>query len=718
MQKEIKIDGMDCFSCKASIEAHFKKIGIKSEIYVLEGYGVFEWEDNKWEVEDILNNIYSLGYKPYITSKYVKTLRDYIENVELIISSIITTLFFLMMMSHIGLNITFLQFMENGYVQLVLASFIQFYVGRRIYKGSWIGLKNKMMGMDFLIAFSTTFAFVYSVALLLIKGPLLPKGEVFFFETSAIVITFSLIGRIFESRIKRKATNQLKEVFSMGNKLLTLSDGKRIKVADIKKGEKILIKTGQKIPFDSQVFKGKGFFDSSHLTGESIPLTKSKGDRLDAGLINVGNAITIEVLDNSQQSTYNLIIKSIRNLQSKKSDLTKRVDKISNWFTPIVVVVTIVNFVGWYLLTNSPANALYYSIAVAVVACPCALGLATPMSLVFGSSRAIKEKILYNNGAVFEKISHVNVLAFDKTGTLTKGEMFISKIVGDQKHLDHFTSLEIISMHPIAKAFMNYKAKKGKKFKDHNFKKYQEIIGSGVVGEHKGDQYAIGSFSFITKNSKISPELLKEYRQLEEQNFVLILGAINNKVVTIFGLEDSLRDNVENEIKLLKNKGIEPIMITGDNQKIASKVAKQVGIAKFFYNVSPQEKVKIISQIQSTNKKVAFIGDGVNDAKALLQADLAIAMGSGSDIALSVADIVLLDSNIANIKKVLVISQKTLRNIKQNLAYAFLWNGTMIPIAALGFLAPWVAALAMSFESLFVVSNSSRLRFIKTPQDQ
>ena len=716
MKKDIKINGMDCFSCKISIEAHFKKLGIESEIFVLEEYGSFEWDESKWEVEDILNNIYSLGYKPYITDKYVKTFRDYLENVELVISSIITALFFLMMMSHIGLNINLISFMNNGYIQLILSGFIQFYVGRRIYKGSWLGLKSKLLGMDFLIAFSTTLAYLYSVFLLITKGPFLPKGEVFFFETSAIVITFSLIGRIIEVRIKRKAKNQLKRIFSNNDKLVTLINGERKKLSELKKGEKILIKTGQKVPYDAKIIQGEGFFDSSHLTGESIPLSKKKGDNLDAGLINVGNAIGVSIVDTSQKSAFYMIVQSIRNLQFKKSNLTKKVDQISNYFTPAVIVITIINFFAWYFLTGSVANALYYSIAVAVVACPCALGLATPMSLVFGASKAIKEKILYNNGEVFEKITKINTLAFDKTGTLTKGEMFISKIVGDQKHIEHFVSLEIISMHPIAKAFMTYKAKRGDKFKGHNFKNYKELIGKGVIGKHHDDQFAIGSFDFITKENMMSQKLKDEYRKLEQEDFVLVLGAINKKVVTIFCLEDKLRDNAKAEIKLLKQKNIEPIMITGDNQKIAKKVAKQVGITKFYANVNPQEKVNIIKKIQEQNKRVGFIGDGVNDAKALLQSDLAIAMGSGSDIALSVADIVLLDSNIANIKKVLFISQKTLNNIKQNLFYAFLWNGTMIPIAAFGFLAPWVAAIAMSFESLVVVGNSSRLSLIKTPK--
>ncbi len=710
---EINVKGMNCSSCEVAIDNRFAKIGIESQTSLINNKTVVDYDEKKWSQEDILNNISALGYKPTLNFTYKKTLEDYLELTELAISVVFTFFFIWNMFKEANWVAYAPSFMRNGYIQLAMASFIQLYVGRRFYRSSYYQLKNRKYGMDVLVAMSTTAAYLYSIYILIAHGAILSHGQHFFFDVSAEVITFLLIGKLIEKFVTKKATAKLREIVQSSERTITLLNGETRLSSELKMGDEYLIQVGQRVYADCQIIEGESTIDESSLTGESIPILKKVGDQILSGTINSSAPIKVKVLKESSNSKLEQLKESIHNLQKNKSKIAKLADTISHYFVPVVFWLIILTFIGWLFIAKVPGNrAMFYAIAVAVVACPCAIGLATPMSVVTGASVAIKYDILYNKGDVFEKFKDIDVVAFDKTGTVTYGELFIEEIYGDYSLHDQYISLEIISMHPIAKGFMNYGDENGCK-RNLPFSEYKEYVGKGVSGKYQNSTYAIGSYKWITKEASISKELDNQYQKALKNGFVTVLGAKDNVVTTIFALKDKIKESSRIAIDDLHKQGIKTVMITGDNNKTAKIVADKLGIDQYYGEVKPLDKANIIKDLQSKGLNVAFAGDGVNDGAALSQADLAIVMGSGSDLAKSVSDITLLTSDLELIAKALVISNKTLRSIKTNLLFAFVWNGTMIPLAMLGYLQPWVAALAMSGESLVIVCKSQLLRLIK-----
>jgi len=711
---EVIIKGMTCDSCKKAIERHFTKLNIKTTVDLVSETGFFEYDPRQWQVADILENIKVVGYKPTLEYQYQKNWQDYYQLGELVVALLFTFILMLPMLVHINLLSDVPALVKNGYFQLALATFIQFGVGRHFYRGMIHNIKNKTLGVDVLISLSTTIAYLYSLFLIITIGPILPSGQEFFFDVSGEIITFLLIGKIIEKKFKQKAANQLKLILSRQAKDATLVTKKIVAISALQKGDVILIRKGERIPVDAIVSKGKTTVDESLLTGESLPVLKQKNDQILGGTINTGSGIEAILESDPQKSQINQIVASIKKLQQGKAPIARFADTISNYFVPTVIIIIIITFLSWNYGTNiGTTKAMINAIAVAVVACPCALGLATPMSISSGAARAIQEGILYHQPDVFEKFKKIEVVAFDKTGTITKGELVIEKIIGNQDLMNEFVSLEIISMHPIAQAFMNYKHDHKAQFKDIEFSNFQEIIGSGVAGKYQNQIYRIGSYQYIKKHATFSKEQHNQHHKLLAQGFVVVIGAVNKQVVSLFALSDEIKESSQSAIAQLKAQGIATIMITGDNKLTAAKIAAELGIDEVHSQIKPLHKAKIIRDLKASGKVVAFAGDGVNDAVALQEADLAIAMGSGSDLAMANADLTLLNSDISSISKALKISNQTLGNIKQNLVWAFAWNGTMIPIAAFGFMAPWIAALAMSVESIIVILNATRLRFIK-----
>ena len=710
---EIFIKDLKCATCEVAIDSRFKKLGIISSTSFVDEKVIVEYDETKWSQEDVLNNIKVLGYTPSLKYEYKKTKEDYLEILELSISFVFTIFFIWNMFQHAGWVKYSPEFMKNGWVQFTMASFIQLYVGRRFYKQAFYQIKNKKYGMETLVAMSTTLAYLYSAYKLFRYGPIMVQGKDFFFDVSAEVITFLLIGKIIESAVKRRATNKLKELVQEEVRKITLSNGEIKNSDELKKGDEYIIQLGQRVYADSIIIEGQSTIDESSLTGESTPIIKKIGDLVLSGTINTSAPIKVRVLKDSNDSKIQQLNESIQNLQKNKSKISKLVDRISHYFVPVVFYIVILTLLAWSVILKKPfESALYNAIAVAVVACPCALGLATPMSVVTGASIAIQKDILYNKADVFEKFKDVNVVAFDKTGTVTMGELHIDKIIGDKSLIDHFISLEIISMHPIAKAFMTF-ADSNDRQKNIEFDQYNEEAGKGVSGINQGSKYMIGSYDYILKHNTISSSLKAEYQKGLKDGYVTILGAKDGVVTSIFALKDKIKKSTREAIDKLHAQGIKTVMITGDNKITASFVAKQVGIDEFYANTQPLEKPQIIKKLQQQGHIVAFAGDGVNDGAALTQADLSIVMGSGSDLAKSVSDITLLNSDLSSILKALVISNQTLRNIKSNLWFAFIWNTTMIPLAAFGYLQPWIAAMVMSVESLAIILKSQLLRFIK-----
>ncbi len=710
---KVIIKDINCTSCELGIKKHFSKINVKADVSFANESAIIEYDEKEWSQEDILNNIKSLGYRPSLNIKYKWTKEDYFEIIELVISSVFTFLFIINMFKNAGWIKFAPQFMSNGYVQFVMATFIQFYVGRRFYKGAYHQVKSNMYGMDTLVALSTTIAYIYSIFILIKFGPKLPIGQNYFFSISAEVITFLLIGKIIENIVKRKSKQTLQSILNVDDRIITLIKGKSKPKSQLIPGDEFVVKIGQSFPSDCVIINGTTTVDESSLTGESIPSNKNIGDEVMEGTINAGAAITVKVIRAAKDTKLQEIKLSIESLLSTKSNIQKFADKVSAIFVPVVFWIVIATFFGWLFIAKLPiAKALYYAIAVAVVACPCAIGLATPMSIINGASVAAKHEILYNKSDIFERFNDVDVIAFDKTGTITKGQLYIEKFAGDKNERHCFISLEIISLHPIAKGFMNYADKENCQ-KNLKFTNYKEIIGKGVEGTRDGKLFQIGSYDFVSKNATISKELKQEYEQMLEEGYVTVVGSKDGKIINIFGLKDQIKETSKDAIEQLHKQGVETVMITGDNVKTAHVVARKLGIDQVFGQIQPMQKKEIIERIQAQGKKVAFVGDGVNDATALSQADIAIVMASGADIAKSVADITLLESDLLMVSKSLLIAKATLKMIKLTLVFAFIWNASMIPLAALGYLQPWLAALAMSVESLTVLLVTQTLRIRK-----
>lgn len=473
---------------------------------------------------------------------------------------------------------------------------------------------------------------------------------------------------------------------------------------------RLLVRKGEKVPVDGTVIEGKTSVNEAALTGESMPISKTIGDNVLSGSINTGGYIIVEVTSDPKNSLVNRIIETVRNLQMQKPPIQKIADKISNIFVPLVASIALLTFTVWSL-TKGVDSAVSPAIATLVVACPCALGLATPVSIQAGSSRASKEGILYNKADVFERFRNIDVICFDKTGTITTGEFVISEIIGDEDSIKDIVSIEVQSLHPISMAFMDWKHKNP--FEPSKINDYTDYVGKGVGGTVDGNIYLIGSMNFIAESIMIPDHIKEKEIEFTQQGKVVIAVSKNGVFNSLYALEDEIKPTAKKAIEEIKSRGMIPVMITGDNQNTASYVAKQVGINTVHSRIMPEQKAQIVKDYQDSGKRVLFAGDGVNDAVALNQADFSVAMAEGSDVAKSSADITLLDGDLSTIIIAIDIAAKTLKNIKQNLVWAFLWNGTTIPLAAFGQLTPFFAAIAMSVESTVVILNAARLSRMK-----
>lgn len=589
----------------------------------------------------------------------------------------------------------------NVYIQLVLASVVQFWAAWDFYRTTWASLKHRAANMDTLIVLGTTVAYVYSAAVAF--G--LVRGEPYF-DTSMTIIALIILGKWLEARAKGKTSEAIKRLIQLQPKTARVIRGGAeidLPISEVQVGDQIRLRPGEKVPVDGKVVSGETSIDESMVTGESIPVYKHTGDLVIGGTLNTSGAILLEATKIGSATMLAQIIKLVEEAQASRAPIQKLVDVISGYFVPAVLMIAVATFAGWYVTTGY-LPAMLNTIAVLIIACPCALGLATPTALVVGTGLAAQKGILIKDAENLEiayKVSHV---VFDKTGTLTESKPVVTDIIGGAKILQVAASLDANSEHPLAAAIVAAVAKTALKL--FPVTAFKNLAGRGVEGTISQIKYTLGTPSFF-------PQVPADVARLEKQGKTVVVLAAAEKILGVIAIADTLRPTAAQAVSQLHQQKIGTSLITGDNPTTAAAIAKIAGTDRFFAQVRPEDKAAAIKELQSEGQIVAMVGDGVNDAPALSAANIGIAMATGTDVAIEAAGITLVNKDLRSIPLALKLSRFTLTTIKTNLFWAFIYNVVLIPAAAIGLLSPILAAAAMAFSSVSVVGNSLLLKRVR-----
>ncbi len=740
------VSGMHCASCAANISRKLGKTSGVDEASVnyANSQARVVVDLSQTSTKDIEKAVSSLGYTAHIGDSDTEDTAEKERKAELKslkIKVIISTLLSLVLMASM---LPFApKYLMNGWLMLALATPIQFWAGKRFYKGAWSALLNKTTSMDTLVALGTSVAYFYSVFVLFFSSYLESHSidTHMYFESSAAIITFILLGKYLEIRAKGQTSEALKKLIGLQAKTAhLLQNGKVVDVdiAQVRKGDTLLVKPGEKIPVDGVVTKGSTSIDESMVTGESIPIEKKAKDKVIGATINGSGSIEIEATKVGSETMLAQIINLVKEAQGSQPPIQKLVDTVASFFVPIVIVLSIITFLVWFVFGPQPSflHAMVSMISVLIIACPCALGLATPTSLMVGVGKGAELGILIKNAEALEVAQKVDAVVFDKTGTLTEGkpkviaqvQMSKSK-VQIQSNLQMLYSLESLSHHPLAGAIVNFVSGKDSEIQSGKVTDFKDYSGKGVSGVIKGKQVYVGTEKLMKeKKQKIDQELLDKAEEYKSQAASVAFMAVDGEVAMVLGIADTIKKESLQVVHLLKSRGIKTVMLTGDNQKTADVIGGKLGVDEVIAEVLPGEKAEVISEIQrdrvaesqSTHNVVAMVGDGINDAPALATADVGIAMGGGTDVAIESSEITLLRSDISLVPQALQLSKVTMRNIRQNLVWAFGYNVVLIPVA-MGLLYPvWgiklspiLAGAAMAFSSVSVVGNALRLKGVK-----
>ena len=607
-----------------------------------------------------------------------------------------------------------------NYLMLSLATPVQFYVGWQYYLGAYKALRNGAANMDVLIALGTSAAYVYSLLITLS----LFDGHVYF-ETSAMIITLIKVGKYLEVRAKGQTGEAIRKLIALKPKKARLiRNGKEVELAveDVQVGDLLLVKPGEKIPVDGIVLEGYSSVDESMLTGESVAVEKQVGSSVFGATLNKMGYLKIQATKVGKDTALAQIIKMVEEAQGSKAPIQRLVDRVSAIFVPIVILIALMTFGFWFWIapqlrfTNQGIleAAIIHAVAVLVIACPCAMGLATPTAVMVGSGKGAENGVLIKNGEALERAGKITSVIFDKTGTLTKGQPQVMDIAiaefqgSENEFLSLIASLEKVSEHPLGEAIVAEATRRGLLLSEPN--RFEAFAGNGVAGEVAGHSVLVGNQRFIEQRgiSLISYQSTIERYQSEAKT--LLYAAVDGALAGFLTIADTLKDEAGEVLSELKQMGLSVGMITGDHHQVAQAIGKRLGIDLILAEVLPNDKALQVKKLQENGEKVAMVGDGINDAPALAQADLGIAIGSGADVAIASAPIVLIGNDLWGVVRSIRLSRMTLTTIKQNLFWAFIYNILLIPAAAMGFLSPILAAAAMALSSVFVVSNSLRLK--------
>lgn len=728
---DFTIIGMTCAACATRIEKGLNKMPGVSKATVNLALETAHVEFNGAQVSpaDMISKVEKLGYQAIPKEEQADNV-DYKQReikqkkVQLLISAILSFPLLWAMASHFSFTswIYLPDFLMNPWVQLVLATPVQFIIGRQFYVGAYKALRNKSANMDVLVALGTSAAYFYSLYLTIQWATMAHAYHApdMYYETSAILITLIILGKLFEVLAKGRTSEAIKKLMGLQAKTaLIIRDGMEmnIPVEEVVIGDVVLVKPGEKIPVDGKVLEGNSAVDESMLTGESIPVEKKAGDEVIGATVNKNGILKIKAARVGKETALAQIIKVVEEAQGSKAPIQRIADTISGIFVPIVVAIAAITFFIWFIFVSPGefASALEKAIAVLVIACPCALGLATPTSIMAGSGRAAEFGILFKGGEHLESMQKVQTIILDKTGTVTKGKPQLTdvQIAGmDEAAVLHLIgSAEKQSEHPLAEAIVAGIVAKG--IVVASTEQFEAIPGYGIRAIVEGREVLVGTRKLMRRENIDFDQAGQVMERYESEGKTAMLVAVDKNYAGIVAVADTIKESSKEAISKLKQMGIEVIMITGDNKRTAEAIAKQVGIDHVLAEVLPEGKAEEVKKLQAQGKKVAMVGDGINDAPALATADVGIAIGTGTDIAMEAADVTLMRGELTSISEAIYMSRKTMANIKQNLFWALGYNTLGIPIAAVGLLAPWVAGAAMSLSSVSVVLNALRLQRVK-----
>ncbi len=728
---EFTVSGMTCAACANRVEKRLNKLEGVNEAtvnFALESATV-DFNPDEINVNEMKSAIAKLGYKLEVKSDEQDESTDHrLQEIErqkkkFIISFILSFPLLWAMVSHFSFTsfIYLPDMLMNPWVQLALATPVQFIIGGQFYVGAYKALRNKSANMDVLVALGTSAAYFYSVYLSIQSIGSSEHMTDLYFETSAVLITLIILGKLFEAKAKGRSSEAIKKLMGLQAKTATVvRDGTEMKILieEVVAGDIVYVKPGEKIPVDGEIVEGKSAIDESMLTGESIPVDKTIGDVVIGSTMNKNGFLKVKATKVGRDTALAQIIKVVEEAQGSKAPIQRVADQISGIFVPVVVVIAIITFAVWMIFVTPGdfGGALEKMIAVLVIACPCALGLATPTSIMAGSGRSAEYGILFKGGEHLEATHRLDTVILDKTGTVTNGKPVLTDVIvadgfNEEEILRLVGAAEKNSEHPLAEAIVE--GIKEKKINIPSSETFEAIPGFGIESVVEGKQLLIGTRRLMKKFNIDIEEVSKSMEELEREGKTAMLIAINKEYAGIVAVADTVKDTSKAAIARLKKMGLDVVMITGDNTQTAQAIAGQVGIDHVIAEVLPEGKAEEVKKLQAQGKKVAMVGDGINDAPALATADIGMAIGTGTDVAMEAADITLIRGDLNSIADAIFMSKMTIRNIKQNLFWALAYNGLGIPIAAFGFLAPWVAGAAMAFSSVSVVLNALRLQRVK-----
>ncbi|MBP7842526.1 copper-translocating P-type ATPase [Candidatus Woesebacteria bacterium] len=741
------VSGMHCASCASNVQRKLSKSEgvVSAQVNYANEQATIEVNETAFDAGKAASAVKSLGYTAHIgmhdhgdlsekeREQELKNLRT-----QLIISGVLTTLLL------IGAMVPFAPaILKNSFVMLLLATPVQFWVGKRYYQSAWSALLNKTTNMDTLIALGTSVAYFYSLVVVVLmmvfsSESLMQFGieEHMYFETSATIITLILLGKFLEIRAKGQTSQALKKLIGLQAKTAHLIEnfGKNsekmtdITIEKVQVGDVLQVKPGEKVPVDGIIVSGESSLDESMVTGESLPVAKKVGDSVIGATINSSGSFYMKTVKVGSETMLANIIELVKQAQGSRPPIQKLVDQVSSIFVPIVIVLSIFTFIAWFLLGPEPVliRSLISMISVLIIACPCALGLATPTSLMVGVGKGAERGILIKNAESLEVANKVTTVLFDKTGTITKGKPEVQKVeyigtvaVAMQEKLSAaITEVEKLSHHPLANAVVNYFQNNGIPKSNIQISKFLDVSGKGVQAQVGGTELLIGTQNFLADRKVTIPdEVLHKVGELQNLGQTVSYVVYDKKLVAYIAIADSIKESAKEVVAQLKAMNIKSVMVTGDNQKTAESIAHLAGIETVFAQVLPEDKEKKVAELRKNGEVVAFVGDGINDAPALAAADVGIAMGGGTDVAIESAGITLLRSDVALVPQAIKLSKLTMRNIQENLVWAFGYNVVLIPVA-MGILYPiWgiqlnpiLASAAMALSSVSVVTNALRIK--------
>ncbi|MBG9791730.1 ATPase P [Paenibacillus dendritiformis] len=725
---DVDIEGMTCAACATRIEKGLKRLpGVDSANVNLAAESA-RITFTGLRPEDLLRKIEQLGYKGKVKTgeagaeaapnRTAVRLRN-----SFIVSAILSVPLLWSMAGHFSFTswIWVPEWFMNPWVQMILAAPVQFIIGARFYSGAYKALRNGSANMDVLVALGTSAAYFYSVYLVWewVRGG--SHHPDMYFETSAVLITLILLGKWFEAAAKGRSSQAIRALIGLRAKTATvIRDGieQEVPVDDVQVGDRVIVRPGSKIPVDGIVIDGTSTVDESMLTGESVPVEKQPGDRVYGATVNAQGAFTMEATQVGAETALAQIIRIVEEAQGSKAPIQRIADKISGVFVPIVVGIAVIVFGLWYFAI-APGNfgeALEKLIAVLVIACPCALGLATPTSIMAGTGRAAEYGILFRGGEQLEGAYRVQTVVLDKTGTVTEGEPSLTDFIvidpeREQELAIWVAAAERRSEHPLAQAIVKGLDARG--LAAITPESFQAEPGFGIMARVDGHEIVIGTRNLLRKQGIDAAEAEAELQRLEIEGKTAMLFAVDGRWEGIVAVADQVKASSKAAISRLHGMGIRVVMMTGDNERTARAIAAQVGLDDVFAEVLPEQKAQHVRELQQNGAVVAMVGDGINDAPALAAADIGFAIGTGTDVAMETAGVTLMRGDLNGIADAMEMSRRTMRNIKQNLFWALVYNSLGIPVAAAGLLAPWLAGAAMAFSSVSVVLNALRLQRVK-----